>query len=330
MRLGLVMGMGDDWRETLEKVRIAEDLGYERVTATEAWGPSPLPWLTILATNTSKIEIGTSILNCFSRTPAALAQEFATLEEISGGRAVLGLGSSGAYVIEEFHGLKFEKPLRRLREYVEIFNTLISGEPLNYDGEIFHMSRSFRLQYNRPRDHVPVYVAAITPKSIRQTGEIADGIIPIHWPKGQFAALREQLAEGARAAGRDPSTLTIAPQTHIYVLDGTNDEETWRAARQPLQYYINRMGTFYWQMLTRNGFEAEVAASRAAWAERDVDGSFNAISEDMVREIQAIGPLESIREQLQKRSDLGGDLQMLHAPEGTVSEVGKTLEALVR
>jgi alkanesulfonate monooxygenase SsuD/methylene tetrahydromethanopterin reductase-like flavin-dependent oxidoreductase (luciferase family) len=330
MRLGLVTGMGADWRETLEKVRIAEDLGYERVTGTEAWGPSTLPWLTILATNTSKIDVGSSIVNCFSRTPAALAQEFSALDEISGGRAVLGIGSSGAYVIEQFHGLKFEKPLRRLREYVEIFNTLISGEPLNYEGEIFHMDRSFRLQYDRPRDHIPVFIAAITPKSIRQTGEIADGIIPIHWPKRQFAALREQLAEGALAAGRDPSTLTIAPQTNTYVLDGTNDEETWRAARQPLQYYINRMGVFYWQMLSRNGFEAEVEASRAAWAERDAEGSFNAISEDMVREIQAIGPIESVREQLHERSDLGADLQMLHMPPGDTAQVGKTLEALIK
>ena len=330
MRLGLLTGMDDDWRETLQKIAIAEDLGYERVCGSEAWSPSPLPWLTLLATNTSRIEIGTSILNCFSRTPAALAQEFAVIDQLSEGRAILGLGSSGAFVIEHFHGMPFKKPLRRLREYVELFNMLIAGEPLNYQGEIFQMSRGFQMQGTRYRDHIPVYIAGITPKSIFQTGEVADGIIPIHWPKQHFQTLRASLAEGAAAAGRDVSELTIAPQVHLRILNGTNDEQQWHDARQPLQYYINRMGVFYWQMLTRNGFEAEVAASREAWANRDVEGSFNAITDDMVREIQVIGPVESVREQLQQRADLGADIQMLYMPQGSVAEVGKTLEALMK
>ncbi|MBM3139897.1 MAG: LLM class flavin-dependent oxidoreductase [Chloroflexi bacterium] len=330
MRLGVLTGMGRDWRETLEKVRIAEDLGYEMVCGSEAWGPSLLPWLTLIAANTSKIHVGTSIVNCFSRTPAALAQEFAVLDMLSGGRAMLGIGSSGEFVIEHFHGTPFKKPLRRLREYVEIFNTLIAGEPLNYDGEIFKMGRGFRLEYDRPRDHIPVFIAAITPKSIRQTGEIADGILPIHWPKGRFKELREHLGEGARAAGRDAAALTIAPQTYVFVTDGTNDDEQWRAARQPLHHYINRMGVFYWQMFERGGFEGEVAASKAAWAQRDLEGAIGAISDRMVREIQVIGPLESVREQLAERAAAGADLQMLHMPSGDVRAAGKRLEAMIR
>jgi alkanesulfonate monooxygenase SsuD/methylene tetrahydromethanopterin reductase-like flavin-dependent oxidoreductase (luciferase family) len=330
MRLGLLTSIDGDWRATLEKVKIAEDLGYERVSSAESWSSSPLPWLAALAVNTSKIELGTSILNCFSRTPAALAQEFASLDKISDGRAVLGLGSSGELVIEHFHGLPFKKPLTRLREYVEIFNTAIAQEPLNYDGEVFHLNRGFKLRGTNVRQHIPVYIAAITPKSIHQTGQIADGIIPIHWPKGHFETLRAQLALGAVEVGRSVSDLTIAPQVHLHILDGKNDEHTWHEARQPLQYYINRMGVFYHRMLTRNGFEGEVAASRAAWANRDVEGSFKAITDDMVREIEVIGSVEEVREQLQERSALGADLQMLHVPDGSVSEVGKLLEALIR
>ena len=288
-----------------------------------------MPWLAVIAANTSKIEVGTSILNCFSRTPAALAQEFATLDQLSEGRAVLGLGSSGALVIEHLHGLPFDRPLRRLREYVEIFNILISGEPLNYDGEIFQMDRGFQLRGTNYRRHIPVYIAGITPKSIKQTGEIADGIIPIHWPKEHFKTLRAELAEGAAVSGRHVDEITIAVQVHVQILDGSDDEARWQAARQPLQYYINRMGVFYWQMLSRNGFEAEVTASREAWSNRDVEGSFAAISDDMVREIQVIGPIESVREQLRERAELGADLQMLHMPQGSVAEVGRTLEALM-
>lgn len=327
MRLGLLCDMGGDWRASLEKVRIAEDLGFELVTSGETWGPSAIPWLTILALNTSRITIGTSILNVFARSPALLAQEFAVLDHLSGGRMMLGLGASGEFVIEHFHGVKFDRPLQRLREYIEIVNVLMSGEPLNYEGEIFQMSRGFRLNYERARDHIPVFVAALTPRSIRQAGEVADGIMPIHWPRTQFAALRAQLAEGASAVGRDGAALTIAPWTHVYVLDGSDDEAQWRAARQPLQFYINRMGVFYWQMLSRNGYAADVAASRAAWEARDAEGSLQALSEAMVRDVQVIGPVESIREQLEERAALGADIQLLYMPEGDPLEVGRQLES---
>ena len=287
--------------------------------------------MTLLAAHTRNIQIGTSILNTYSRSPGAIAQEFATLEMLSGGRMVCGLGSSGHRVIEHFHGVPFDKPLRRIREYVEIINTLIKGERLNYEGRIFSMNRGFRLDYERPRDHVPIYIAAITPKSIRQTGEIADGIYPIHWPKNRFASLRKDLSEASTGAGRDADSVTIAPFTNVYVLNGdpSDDEKTWLAARQPLFHYINRMGDFYWNMLFSNGFEAEVTASRAAWRERDRAGAMSAISEAMVREIQVIGPVESVAEQLADRSASGAELQLVQMPGGSIAEAGHRLEALL-
>ena len=330
MRLGVLAGAGSDWRESLEKVRIAESLGYELVATGEAWGPSTVPWMTLLAANTERIQIGTSILNTYSRSPGAIAQEFAALETISGGRMVCGLGSSGHRVIEHFHGVSFDKPLRRIRETVEIINTLISGERLNYEGQIFSMSRGFRLDYDRPRNHVPIYIAAITPKSIRQTGEIADGIFPIHWPKNRFASLRQDLAAASTAAGRPEDAVTIAPFTNVYVLDGSNDDAAWQMARQPLFHYVNRMGDFYWNMLANNGFEAEVMASRAAWTgNRDMDAAMAAISEQMVREIQVIGPIDSVAEQLAARSAAGAELQLVQMPPGTVAEAGQRLEVLL-
>ncbi len=329
MRLGVLAALGKDWEEGLERVRIAEDLGYEHVSTGEAWGPSALPFLTLVAANTRRITLGTSILNCFSRTPAALAQELAMLDQISEGRAVLGLGSSGANVIEHFHGVPFEKPLRRIRETVEIFDLLIAGEKLDYDGELFQLRRGFQLDYARPRTKIPVWIAAISPKSIRQTGEIADGVIPIHWPKQKFASLRADLTAAAEAAGRPGKAFTIAPFTTVNVLDGVDDEARWREARQILWFYINRMGVFYWQMLARNGYEAEVAASRKAYAERDKKGSFMAISERMIRDLQCIGPIEEVREQLGERAAQGADLQLIYMPRGDVATAAKQLEALI-
>ena len=330
MRLGVLARIGRDWQASIEKVRIADALGYELVATGEAWGPSTVPWMTLLAVHTRNIQIGTSILNVYSRSPGAIAQEFAMLEMLSHGRMVCGLGSSGHRVIEHFHGVVFNKPLRRIREYVEIINILIKGERLNYDGEIFSMDRGFRLDYDRPRDHVPIYIAAITPKSIRQTGEIADGIFPIHWPKNRFAALRGDLSAASETAGRPADSVTIAPFTNVYVLAGdATDDAAWRAARQPLFQYVNRMGDFYWNMLASNGFEAEVMASRAAWGQRDMEGAMNAISEAMVREIQVIGPIESVAEQLAERSASGAELQLVQMPGGTIAQAGHALEALL-
>lgn len=327
MRLGVLSGSGRDWRVALANVKAAESMGYELVATGEAWGPSSIPWMTLLAANTDRIQIGTSILNVFSRSPGAIAQEFAALDQLSGGRMVCGIGSSGHRVIEHFHGVKFEKPLRRIREYVEIFNILISGEKLEYDGEIFKLQRGFTLDYARPRNKIPVYVAAITPKSIRQTGQIADGIYPIHWPKSRFATLRQELDAAAQAVGRPAGSVTVAPFTNVYVLGSGDDEAIWRAARQPLFHYVNRMGDFYWQMLARSGFEAEVAQSREAWRGRDMAGALNAISERMVREIQVIGTIREVGEQLRERAALGAELQLLQMPGGTATEVSSRLEA---
>lgn len=324
MRLGVLAGMGRDWQDSIEKVRIAESLGYDMVATGEAWGPSSIPWMTLLATHTEKIQIGTSILNVYSRSPGAIAQEFASLEMLSKGRMVCGLGSSGHRVIEHFHGVSFDRPLRRIREYVEIINLLLEGQELNYDGRLMQMSRGFRLEYERQRESVPIYIAAITPKSIKQTGEIADGIFPIHWPSVRFASLKEDLQAGAVSANRENVSLTVAPFTNVYVGD-LDDESLWQAARQPLFHYINRMGDFYWNMLVSNGFEDDVLASREAWQQRDREGAFSAISKDMVRAIQVIGPSDAIASQLKQRSDDGADIQLIPMPQGTLNEVEQQL-----
>lgn len=324
MKLGVLAGMGRDWQDSIEKVRIAESLGYTMVATGEAWGPSSIPWMTLLATHTEKIQIGTSILNVYSRSPGAIAQEFASLEMLSKGRMVCGLGSSGHRVIEHFHGVPFNTPLRRIREYVEIIKLLLEGQELNYDGRLMQMSRGFRLDYERQRESVPVYIAAITPKSIKQTGEIADGIFPIHWPSERFTSLKDDLRAGAVAANRENMNLTVAPFTNVYVGDLDN-ESLWQAARQPLFHYINRMGDFYWNMLASNGFEEDVLASREAWQQRDREGAFSAISKDMVQAIQVIGPPDTIAGQLKQRSDDGADIQLIPMPQGSISEVEQQL-----
>ena len=172
-------------------------------------------------------------------------------------------GSSSAAVVENYHGIPFKKPLRRLKEYTEIFNMLISGEKLFYEGEIYKLTQGFSLRYDRPRDHVPVWIASLTPKSLEQSGEIADGIMPVHWPSSRMFELKEQMNVGAKKIDRDVNEIVVAPHSHLFILDGNNDDAIWDEARKPLEMYINRMGNFYHEMMTRTGWEKEVAESKS-------------------------------------------------------------------
>ena len=151
------ISIGIDWQGKLdyqalcEKVQIAEAAGVHSAWVPEAWGRDAFTILTLLADKTKRINLGTAIVNTYSRTPAALAQHFATLDEVSGGRMLLGLGTSGPQVIEHFHGVAFQPPLQRMREYVEIINTLMKGEPLKYSGRLFDLQRGFTLRFQPVR-----------------------------------------------------------------------------------------------------------------------------------------------------------------------------------
>ena len=204
-RLGIQIGFAGSPQERediVKRVQIADDLGVESAWVAEAWGRDAFSILTQLALSTKKIQLGTAIVNVFSRTPAVLAMTFGTLDELSGGRAIIGLGSSGANVVEHWHGVKFDKPATRLREYIEIINMIMRREKLNYDGKIFKLARGFTMQFPAFRDHIPTYIASITPKSMEQTGEIADGWIPIYWPKDKIASGVETLMAGAKKPAR--------------------------------------------------------------------------------------------------------------------------------
>src|SRR5208337_1573644 len=140
-----------DFKKTIESAKVAEAAGIHSIWVAEAWGRDAFTLLTLLAEHTGKIQLGTSIVNIYSRTPAALAQHFATLDELSGGRMIIGLGTSGPQVIEHFHGVPFNPPLTRMREVVDIINLLMAGQPLNYPGKVFKLARGFTLRFEPVR-----------------------------------------------------------------------------------------------------------------------------------------------------------------------------------
>src|SRR6266545_4645009 len=147
-----------DYDQALARVRLADEAGVDTAWVAEAWGRDCFTMLALMARETQRIHLGTGIVNTYSRTPAALAQHFATLDELSGGRMIIGLGTSGPQVIEHFHGVKFNPPLTRMKEYVEIINTLMRNEPLKYSGKLFNLQRGFTLCFTPVRNHIPIYL----------------------------------------------------------------------------------------------------------------------------------------------------------------------------
>ena len=332
-RIGIQIGFAGsptEREDLVKRVQIADDLGVESAWVAEAWGRDAFSMLTQLALATKKIQLGTAIVNVFSRTPAVLAMSFGTLDELSGGRAIIGLGSSGANVVEHWHGVPFEKPATRLREYIAIINMIMRQERLNYDGKIFKLARGFTMQFPTFRDHIPTYIASITPKSMVQTGEVADGWIPIYWPKDKIAEGVNTIMEGATKAGKTRADITVAPSMVMQITDAGSEEQIRMQARGPIAFYVGRMGTYYYEMLERHGFEQEVAKIKEGWAARDPKAAAAGVSDRMLDQTAIVGPLERCKEELDQRRELGVDLPLIGMPGRDAAEMGRVLETLLR
>lgn len=331
--LGLIAGNPNfpgGWAQTVEKVRLADQLGYDSVWLGETWGYDLVARLTELVVATTRIKVGAGIFNTFSRSPATLAATAATLDERSGGRFVLGLGSSGAYVVEHWHGVPFDRPLRRLREYTAIINMIMRREKLVYNGEIYNLERGFKLQFTPVRDHIPIYIAAITPRSMVQSGEIADGVLPIYWPSGRYGELRQLLDEGSAAVGRPAHSVAIAPYiTTAVIADESQRAAARQKAREPIAFYIGRMGRFYAEMLSRYGYSDEVAAVREGW-QTGPDTARDRVPDAMLDDTAIVGTTDEVREKLARWHALGVDEPLISMPPGTPDQAAPVLEALIR
>ncbi len=299
----------------------------------ESWGYELFTSMGDLVRVTNRIKIGAGIANIFSRTPALIASTVATLDERSGGRIILGLGPSGANVVEHWHGVPFQKPVRRTREYVEIIRMILRGEKLVYHGEMFDLERGFKLRFAPPRPDLPIYIAAMGPKNVVQSGEIADGVLPVYWPGNKWGELRQQLDEGAALAGCPPHSAAIAPYLTCAIIDEKMDEEQVAAIRfaaaSPLAYYIGRMGVYYAQMLTRNGFGDEVQAVQEAW-KQGMKSAIEAVSPELFKATTLMGTPGEIVAKLDQWVAAGVDEPLVSIPAGTVEEAEAQLGALMQ
>ena len=330
MKLGVVGGVppGGGWERALRTARLADELGYDSLWLGETWGYELFASLSQFAQVTERIRIGAGIANVFSRSAAVIAMGAATLDEQSGGRLILGLGSSGPVVIEKLHGVPFEKPLTRLREYTDIINTLIAGERLEHRGELLQLDQGFRLRMNPIRPHIPIYVASLTPKSLDQSGEIADGVLPIYWPGAKFGEMKDQLDAASTAAGRPAGSVAIAPYITTVLVESEDERaEMRRIARGPIAFYIGRMGNFYAEMLERHGYVEEVAAVRAGWKDGH-DAAAAGVSDAMLDATALVGTADEIASTLESWVASGLDEPLMSLAGADGDKIERTLRAL--
>ena len=239
----------------------------------------------------------------------------AALDEISGGRFRLGLGTSGARVVESFHGASFTRPLTRLKETIQIIRLLLAGERADFDGECFQISR-FKLGFKPFRSAVPIYVASLTPNSLRQLGEFADGWLPSLWPRHKISEGLAHIRAGAQIATRDPDQIEIAPFVNVVASDDA--ARSHERARMPLAYYIGGMGDFYHESVSRLGFAEEADRVRELWQAGHPREAIKAVSTRMVEAIAICGSIESCRAQLDEMLVTGVTLPIVPIPgEGT-------------
>jgi F420-dependent oxidoreductase-like protein len=313
-----------DRKAVLRTAQLADDLGYDSIWIPEAWAYEQFQLLAEIAVHTKRIKLATGIANVFSRSAGLLAMSVATLDEISEGRAILGLGTSGKIVVENFHGVPYRKPLTRLKETIGICRALWRGDRLQPELSTLFDSRHFKLEMTPVRPTVPVYVASLQEKAIREVvGGCADGWVPTFWPYEHLGDGRALIDEGARAAGRDPSTIEIAPFMAIVPLP---DAAAARAMIKPLvSFYIGGMGTYYHALFCRYGFEENANLVRGLYDDGDRKQAAAAVSDELIDAIAICGTPEHCREQLGEWRRYGVGLALMNLPTGAPFEMAEML-----
>ncbi|GAB3665365.1 LLM class F420-dependent oxidoreductase [Streptomyces sparsus] len=330
MRLGINLGYwgaGMD-QDNLAVAREADRLGYAVCWAAEAYGsdaPTVLSWV---AAQTERIDVGSAILQIPARTPAMTAMTAATLDSLSGGRFRLGLGVSGPQVSEGWYGVKFDKPLARTREYVEIVRKAMSRERLSHSGEHWTLplpdgpGKPLKLTVHPVREHIPLYIAAIGPKNLEQTGEIADGALliffaPEHAEETTLSALRA----GREKAGKDLDGFDVCPTVPMAV--GDDVDALADMFRPYTALYVGGMGSrkqnFYNKLAQRMGYEKEAAEIQDKYLSGDKEGAAAAVPRELIDSTALLGPVERIADRMQRYADAGATTLSL-APAGFTLE----------
>ena len=323
MRLGLMVGYsGAQVAIDIETIREAERLGYHSVWTAEAWGSDAVTPLAWIAAQTSKIKLGTAIMQLPGRSPANTAMTAMTLDALSGGRFILGIGTSGPQVVEGWHGVPFDKPLSWMREYVDIVRTIFAREHvLEYSGQ------RYQIPYRGPgatglgkplksilhgRKDIPIYCGSMAPKSQAQSAEIADGILLTCMHPERLDVIEPNLKEGfakSKVEGRSLDNFDLAPT--VAVIIGKDLDACRAPLKMSLALYLGGMGAkdknFYNEYIRRVGFEAEAIKVQQLYLDGKRNEAIAAVPDALVDALHLVGSPERIRDRFQvwKQSRVG-------------------------
>jgi F420-dependent oxidoreductase-like protein len=316
MKLGVAIGywgMGVGPADQLQIAQAAERLGYDSVWTAEAYGSDAATVLAWLAAETKTIKLGAGIFQIPARSAAMTAMTAATIDQLSGGRFLLGLGTSGPQVSEGWHGVRFAKQLQRTREYVAVVRMALAHQKVEFHGETIELplpdgpGKALKLTIHPAQKQIPIYLAVLGPKNVALAGEIADGWLPVFFSPEHTAALRVPLEEGAARAGRTLDDFRICPNVNVYI---GGDPDTARDAMRPLlALYVGGMGSreqnFYNQVVQRYGYGAEAKEIQDLYLEGKREQAMAAIPDALIDTVSLCGPPDVIRERLAVYRDAG-------------------------
>jgi F420-dependent oxidoreductase-like protein len=324
-----------NWRETLDYVLEAEKLGLDVCWVAEAWGsdaPSPLGYL---AARTHRLLLGSGVIQIGTRTPVVIAMTALTLAELSGNRFLLGLGPSGPQVIEGLHGLAFDRPLRRMRETIEVIRQAFAGEKITHAGREFQIprpggeGRPMRLSI-APNSRIPIYIASMSPKMLELTGSTADGWLGTSFVPEGADAYFQHLDMGLAAAGRERADLDVCQGAEVALLPDEAAVAAHVASRKKeLAFSLGGMGSgrtnFYNNAYSRQGWAETAGLIRERWQSGDRDGAAALVSDEMVLSTTLIGTEAMVRDRLRVWRDTGVNTVRLYPAGAGLAERLATL-----
>ncbi len=307
MRVSITLRLAnDDWRVASDYVVEAERVGVDGLWSAEAWGHDAATPLAFMAARTSRIRLGTGIMQAGTRTPALLAMTAMSLNAMSGGRFNLGLGVSGPQVIEGWHGIRFERPVQRMREIVEIVRRATRGERLAYKGKIYELplpggeGKALR-SAAKPQPDIPIYLATLSPKSLEMTGEIADGWLGTSFMPEHARVFFDHLEAGAKRAGRSLAQLDLQVGGFVAFSD---DVDRLIPPRKPgLAFTLGAMGSrqhnFYNDAFKRAGYEDVALEVQRLWLDGTRDDAAARVPDELVLKTNLLGTEAMVRQRIE-------------------------------
>ena len=309
MRLGYSLGSALSIEQVLNCASILSNYNPDTVWIPETWGMENFSMLSAISQRLERAKIGSSIINVYSRSPALVAMGAASVDTISNKRLVLGLGTSSIPIVEEFHGYKFEKPLVRMREYVEIIRHIISGKKIDYDGKIFSL-KNFTLLIKPPRNSIPIYLAAVNQKMVNLTWEIADGVIFYLRPVQELKNIIKQMQ----------SKKKIDVTCQLITCMSNDAEKAVERAKKTLAFYIS-VGKVYREFLRRNGFKNEINNIFQEYNKSGLKSVHEFVPESMLEQLCIYGDPNECIKKLKRFYQAGVNLPIIQFnPIGEVTE----------